>query len=201
MFEQVKLKYAFSALEPYIDTLTMEVHYTGHHATYTKALNDLVTQVPILKDKPLEQILMNLNAVSEEHRTAVRNNGGGFLNHNVYFESLSPGGAREPKGSLKNQIDKDFGNYKTLCEGLTKAALGQFGSGYAWLIYCAKKKCLLIKQTANQEIPMTDSDTKALLPIDVWEHAYYLKYRNKRADHVAAFFNVIDWDVVASRYE
>jgi Fe-Mn family superoxide dismutase len=201
MFEQVKLNYGFSDLEPHIDTATMEVHYTGHHATYTKALNDLVKQVPLLKDKPLEQVLMNLQAVPEEYRNAVRNNGGGFLNHNIYFESLSPGGAREPNGSLKNQIEKDFGNYKSLCEGLTKAALGQFGSGYAWLLYCTKEKRLLIKQTGNQEIPMADEHTKVLLPIDVWEHAYYLKFRNKRVDYVAALFNVIDWDVVARRYE
>ena len=201
MFEQVKLSYDFSALEPYIDAATMEVHYTGHHATYTKVLNELVSKIPGLENKSIQQILFNLDAVPEEHRTAVRNNGGGFLTHNLYFESLSPKGNKEPKGSLKNQIDKDFGSFDSLCDGLTKAAIGQFGSGYAWLVYCNKEQRLLIKQTANQEIPMTDDKTKALLLIDVWEHAYYLKYRNKRADHLAALFNVIDWDVVAKRFE
>ena len=201
MFEQVKLTYDFSALEPYIDAATMEVHYTGHHATYTKVLNELVSKVPSLENKSIEQILLNLEAVPEEHRMAVRNNGGGFLTHNLYFESLSPKGNKEPKGALKSQIDKDFGSFKTLCDDLTKAALGQFGSGYAWLIYCNKEQQLKIKQTANQEIPMTDKETKALLLIDVWEHAYYLKYRNKRVDHVAAIFNVIDWDIVSGRYE
>ena len=120
--------------------------------------------------------MFNLDAVPEEHHTAVRNNGGGFLNHNIYFESLSPKGNKEPKGSLKNQIDKDFGSFKSLCDDLTKAALGQFGSGYAWLVYCKSEQCLLLKQTANQEIPMIDENIKVLLLIDVWEHAYYLKY-------------------------
>ena len=201
MFEQVKLTYDFSALEPYIDAATMEVHYTGHHAAYTKLLNELISKIPSLKGKSIEDILLNLEAVPEEHRTAIRNNGGGFFTHNLYFESLSPKGNNEPKGSLKNQIDKDFGSFKALCEDLTKAALGRFGSGYAWMVYCNKEQCLKVKQTANQEIPMVDKETKALLLIDVWEHAYYLKYRNKRVDHVSALFNVIDWDIVAGRYE
>ena len=201
MFEHVKLPYDFSALEPYIDTATMEVHYTGHHATYTKALNELTSKIPAMKDKPIEQILTNLEAIPEEYRTAVRNNGGGFLNHNIYFEALSPRGNRKPEGSLKNQIEKDFGSFDKLCDDLTKAALGQFGSGYAWLVYSSKENRLLVKQTANQEIPMVEDGIKPLLLIDVWEHAYYLKYKNKRADHVTALFNVIDWDVVAKRYE
>jgi len=201
MFEQVKLTYDFADLEPYIDATTMEVHYTGHHATYTKALNELASTIPNLGNKPIEQILLNLDTVPEEHRVAVRNNGGGFYTHNLYFESLSPKGNKEPTGSLKNQIEKDFGSFKSLCDDLTKAALGQFGSGYAWLVYCNKEQSLKIKQTANQEIPMTDNDTKPLLLIDVWEHAYYLKYRNKRADYIAALFSVIDWDVVENRYQ
>ena len=201
MFEQIKLSYDFSDLEPYIDAATMEVHYTGHHATYTKVLNELVDKIPNLRDKSIEDILFNLESVPEEHRMAVRNNGGGFLTHNLYFESLSPNGNKEPEGSLKSQIEKDFGSFQSLCDDLTKAAIGQFGSGYAWLIYCGKEQRLEVKQTANQEVPMTDKDTKVLLLIDVWEHAYYLKYRNKRTEHVAALFNVVDWDVIAKRYE
>ena len=201
MFEQVKLPYKFSDLEPHIDAATMEVHYTGHHATYTKVLNDLVKQIPSMDGKTINQILMNLENIPEAHRTAVRNNGGGFLNHNIYFESLSPNGGGEPKGALKSKIEEDFGDFKNLCDELTKAALGQFGSGYAWLLYNNKESRLKVTKTANQEIPMADGETKPLLLIDVWEHAYYLKYRNKRADHVAALFNVIDWDVVAGRFE
>jgi len=201
MFEQVKLTYDFSALEPHIDAATMEVHYTGHHATYAKAFKELMERVPELKGKTTEQVLMNLDEVPEEYRDAVRNNGGGFLNHNMYFESLSPNGGREPKGSLREQIVADFRDFSSLCEQLKQAALGQFGSGYAWLVFCGREQRLLIKQTTNQVSPMMDGETKVLLPIDVWEHAYYLKYRNKRAEHVDALFHVIDWDVVAQRYE
>lgn len=200
MFEQVKLPYTFSALEPYIDAATMEVHYTGHHATYTKVLNELVSKIPSLKNKTIEQILLNSNDLPTEHRTAVINNGGGFLNHNLYFEALSPNGNTTPHGVLGTQIDKDFGSFKNLCTELSTAALGQFGSGYAWLVYCNKEQRLAVKKTANQETPMVDTHTKALLLIDVWEHAYYLKYRNKRADHIQAFFNVLDWDIIAERF-
>ena len=201
MFEQVRLLYDFSALEPHIDTATMEVHYTGHHAAYTKALNDLVEKVPELKGKTSEEIMMLLDEVPDAYQVAVRNNCGGFINHNMYFESLSPNGGREAKGPLGQQIEKDFGGMEPLVEALKKAALTQFGSGYAWLAYCQIEQKLIVTQTDNQKTPMTDGMTKALLPIDVWEHAYYLKYRNKRADHVNAIFNVIDWDVVARRFE
>ena len=200
MFEQISLPYDFSALEPYIDAATMEVHYTGHHATYTKALNELAIKIPQLTDKSIIQTLANLNSIPEEYRTAVRNNGGGFVTHNMYFESLSPNGNTTPSGDLQAQIDKDFGSFDNLRDSLKKAALGQFGSGYAWLVYCTNNNKLLVKQTANQEIPMIDNSITALLLIDVWEHAYYLKYKNKRADHVDALFNVIDWDIIASRY-
>ena len=204
MFEQVKLSYDFPALAPHIDAATMEVHYTGHHATYTKVLNELVEKIPSLQGKSIEDILRNLQDVPEAQRTAVRNNGGGFFAHNLYFESLSPKGNTTPTGPLKAQIEKDFGSFQNLQEELTKAAMGQFGSGYAWLIFCPTEQKLKITQTPNQEIPFTDStdkNTKLLLLIDVWEHAYYLKYKNKRADYLAAIFNVIDWDIVASRYD
>ena len=201
MFEQTTLNYDFKALEPHIDAATMEVHYTGHHATYAKNFRELVETVPGLKGKTTEQILENLDEVPHEYRDAVRNNGGGFYNHNVYFASLSPSGGGEPTGALSQQITKDFGNFATLRDELKKAALGQFGSGYAWLAYCTKEQRLLVKQSGNQETPMMDGTTKVLLPIDVWEHAYYLKYRNKRAQHVDALFHVIDWDVVGKRYE
>ena len=199
MFEQVKLNYSFTDLEPYIDGATMEVHYTGHHATYTKTLNELISKIPELKDKPILDILLNLEAAPVEHRVALQNNGGGFYAHNLYFESLSPNGGGEPSGALKNQIDKDFGSFDNLRDELTKASLGQFGSGYGWLVYCSKENRLIVKKTANQDLPMKEKCITPLLLIDVWEHAYYLKYKNKRVDHVAAIFNVIDWDVVEKR--
>ena len=201
MPKQTTLTYGFTALEPYIDAGTMEVHYTGHHATYAKVFGELIESVPGLKGKTVEQILENLDDVPHEYRDAVRNNGGGFLNHNLYFESLSPNGHKEPMGALKQQIDKDFGDFEALIAQLKKAALTQFGSGYAWLVYSEKEGRLLVKQTGNQESPMMDGETKVLLPIDVWEHAYYLKYRNKRAEYVDALFHVIDWSVVGERYE
>lgn len=198
MFEQVKLPYAFTDLEPHIDGATMEVHYTGHHATYTKNLNDLAEKIPALKGSAIEEILLNLEALPQEHRTAVANNGGGFLAHNLYFESLSPHGGKEPTGALKTQIDKDFGNFQNLKEALTQAALTQFGSGYAWLVYCKKSNMLKVEKTPNQDLPL--KDTTVLLPIDVWEHAYYLKHKNKRASHIEDLFHVIDWSVVEKRY-
>lgn len=201
MFEQVKLNYDFQDLQPHIDAETMQVHYTGHHATYTKVFNELVEKVPGLKGKSAEEILENLDDVPHEYRDAVRNNGGGFLNHNVYFEALAPNGKKEPDGAFAKQIEAEFGSFSTLCETLKKAALGQFGSGYAWLTYDPKEERLAVKQTGNQETPMMDKKTKVLLAIDVWEHAYYLKYRNKRAEHVDALFHVIDWAVVQARFE
>jgi Fe-Mn family superoxide dismutase len=200
MFEQVKLSYDFAALEPHIDAATMEVHYTGHHAAYTKNLNDLVEKIPSLKGKSIKEILLNLDSVPEAFRTAVKNNGGGYMSHNYYFESLTPKSA-PPTCTLLARIEKDFGSFANLCDELTKAALGQFGSGYAWLIFCNKLERLVVKQVANQDLPVDNPVAKMLLPIDIWEHAYYLKYKNKRADHVAAIFNVIDWDVVAKRFE
>jgi len=201
MFEQVKLTYAFGDLEPYIDTATMEVHYNGHLATFTKACNDLVKQVPGLRDKTSEQILLDLNDVPDHYRTAVRNNFGGFFNHNMYFESLSPNGAREAKGPLRDQIEKDFKTFENLVDVLKQAALTQFGSGYAWLVYSKAESKLMVAQSNNQENPMMNSDTKCLLPIDVWEHAYYLKHKNKRAAYLEDVFQVIDWDMVARRFE
>ena len=200
MFEQVKLSYDFSALEPYIDTATMEVHYKGHHATYCKNFSDLIETVPGLKGKSALEILTNLDKIPAEYRTAVRNNGGGALNHNLYFESLSPNGGKAPTGALAAQIDKDFGDFETLCAALKKAALGQFGSGYSWLVYDRAEGKLLVTQSANQDLPK-DGKAAMLLPIDVWEHAYYLKHKNKRADYLEDLFHVIDWTVAARRFE
>lgn len=196
MFEQVKLSYAFDALEPQIDALTMETHYAKHHATYTKNFNDLVAQVPAFEGKSAKEILMNVQMAPENLRQGIINNGGGYYNHNLYFESMAPGG-KAPSGKLAEKINAEFGSLAALQEKLHAAAIGQFGSGWAWLVLEDGK--LKVTASANQNSPLNEGNPNLLLPVDVWEHAYYLKYKNLRADHVTAYFQVVDWDVVAKR--
>ncbi len=202
MFEQLKLTYDFSALEPHIDTLTMETHYGKHHAAYTANLNAAVSKLPDLAGKRIEEILANLASISDPAlQTAVRNNGGGFYNHNLYFAILTPGGSKAPTGSLLNKIEAEFGGYDALKEKLSTLANSQFGSGWAWLSSDAEGN-LKVSSTPNQDNPLMQDGGKfiPILGIDVWEHAYYLKYRNLRAEYVKAFFEVVNWDEVAARY-
>ena len=202
MFEQIALTYDFKALEPYIDELTMVTHYTKHHAAYTKNLNAAVSKDASLSGKRIEDILSNLSSISDEGlRTAIRNNGGGFYNHNLYFGTLSPDGGGDPDGTLLKQIAADFGSVDALKEKATAAAIGRFGSGWAWLNTDASGK-LSVSSSSNQDNPLMEG--KGLIPIlgiDVWEHAYYLKYKNLRADYVKAFWNVVNWAVVAKLYD
>lgn len=202
MFEQIALTYDFKALEPHIDELTMVTHYTKHHAAYTKNLNDAVSKDASLSGKRIEDILSNLSSISDEGlRTAIRNNGGGFYNHNLYFGTLSPDGGGDPDGTLLKQIAADFGSVDALKEKATAAAIGRFGSGWAWLNTDASGK-LSVSSSPNQDNPLMEG--KGLIPIlgiDVWEHAYYLKYKNLRADYVKAFWNVVNWAVVAKLYD
>jgi len=199
MFKQVVLDYALDALEPHIDALTMDTHYNKHHATYTKNFNEFVEKAG-LTGKSAEEILSNLDALPQELRGPIRNNGGGYLNHNMYFEMLSPKGGALPAGALADRINADFGSFSGLKEQMTKAAIGQFGSGWAWL--AAKKDgSLYITTTSNQETPINNGEMGVLLALDVWEHAYYLKYKNLRPDYIAAFWNVVDWNKVAKRYD
>jgi len=201
MFEQIKLPYSFDALEPYIDAMTMETHYSKHHATYTKAFNELSEQAG-LTGKTAEEILMNLDSVSDEGlRKGLRNNGGGFFNHNLYFAIMAPNAGGKPSGNLGEKIDETFGSFESFKEKISKLAISQFGSGWAWL--CAKKDgSLELCQSANQDNPYSlHMDAKPILGIDVWEHAYYLKYKNLRAKYVEEFFNVIDWKKVSDFYE
>jgi len=191
------LPYALDALEPSIDARTMEIHHGKHHAAYVSNLNKAIAGVPELAGKPIEEILRRLDAVPESIRTTVRNNGGGHYNHSLFWQSMKKGGGGAPKGALAKAIDARFGSYDKLREELAKAATTVFGSGWAWLTLDGGQ--LRIEQTANQDTPLS-SGRVPLLGIDVWEHAYYLKYQNRRADYVAAFFNVIDWDFVGSRY-
>lgn len=201
MFNQINLNYDFNALEPYIDELTMITHYTKHHAAYTTNLNAAIEKLPQFSDASIEDLLRSLPEISDEAlRTAVRNNGGGFYNHNLYFESLLPGGSKSPSGDLANQIQKDFGDVDTLKDKLSQAAASRFGSGWAWLS-ANKAGDLKVSSSPNQDNPlMEDGEWVPILGIDVWEHAYYLKYKNLRADYVKAFFEVLNWDVVGKNY-
>ena len=196
-FEQPKLKYAFDALEPSIDKETMEIHYGKHHAGYTKKLNAAVEGTD-LEGKNIENILMNL----DKSNSAVRNNGGGFFNHNLFWEVMSPNGGGKPSGDLESAIEEKFGSFEAFKEEFAKAAAGQFGSGWAWLCVHEGGK-VEICSTPNQDNPLMPGigcGGSPILGLDVWEHAYYLKYQNKRPEYIDAFFNVVDWEEVASKY-
>lgn len=191
------LPYSFDALEPHLDAKTMEIHHDRHHAAYVTNLNKALATQPGGAPADVAELVRNLSAVPEAIRAAVRNNGGGHLNHSLFWRMMKKGGGGEPKGELATALDKQFGSFDKFKEALTKAALGQFGSGWAWLTL--DEKVLKIESTANQDTPLSQGRVP-LLGVDVWEHAYYLKYQNKRADYVAAFYNVIDWDFVTERY-
>jgi superoxide dismutase, Fe-Mn family len=192
------LPYAFDALEPHIDARTMEIHHDKHHQAYVTNLNKSMADHPELGGRPLETLLKNLATLPEDIRTAVRNNGGGHANHSLFWTTLGSNNGGSPGDVLGKAIDRKFGSYASFREQLTKSALGIFGSGWAWLSLDANKQ-LFIESTPNQDSPLT-AGNEPLLGIDVWEHAYYLKYQNKRADYVAAFFNVINWDAMNARY-
>ena len=201
MFEQVKLDYDFNALEPYIDTLTMETHYGKHHATYTKNFNEAVDKAG-LSNKSIEEILSSLSSISDESlRNALQNNGGGYHNHNLYFSIMSPKKNTKPNLSLEEAIERDFGSLNKLIETLQNLAMGQFGSGWAFLSTDKGGK-LYATKAANQNNPlMEEGQHTPILGIDVWEHAYYLKYKNLRGDYVKNFFEVLDWEKVSENYE
>jgi superoxide dismutase, Fe-Mn family len=192
------LPYAYDALEPYIDARTMQIHHDKHHAAYVANLNKAVAEYPDLGKKSVEDMLNDLNAVPEKIRVTVRNNGGGDFNHTLFWQMLKKDGG-EPSRALAAAIDNAFGNFNTFKEHWTKAALGQFGSGWAWLVIDGDKK-LRVEPSANQDSPISQG-RQPLLGLDVWEHAYYLKYQNRRPEYVAAFFHVINWDFVAQRFE
>ncbi len=191
------LPYAFDALEPYIDAQTMQIHHDKHHAAYVANLNKAVAQFPELGKKPVEDLLKDLNAVPETVRTAIRNQGGGHYNHSLFWQIMNKNGGGEPSGELSKAIDKKFGSFGAFKDQFTKAAVGQFGSGWAWLVSDGGE--LKIEATANQDSPVSKGQ-KPLLGLDVWEHAYYLKYQNRRPEYVAAWFNVVNWDSVSQRF-
>lgn len=201
MFEQVKLTYGYNALEPVIDALTVETHYSKHHATYTKNFNDFVQKAG-LEGKSVEEILAGLDSVSDAAiKNGLKNNGGGFYNHNLYFSTLGPNAGGKPKGKLAAKIDKTFGSFDAFKEKISALAVSQFGSGWAWLSV-AKDGSLVLSQSLNQDNPISlGTGNKPIFCIDVWEHAYYLKYKNLRADYVRALFDIVNWDAVEKLYE
>ena len=193
-----KLPYATDALEPHIDTQTMEIHHGKHHNAYVTNLNKAVAGQAGLAGKSVEALVSNLSSVPEAIRTAVRNNGGGHANHTLFWNSLKKNGGGLPKGELAKAIDTAFGNFDGFKTKFTDTAMKQFGSGWAWLVIDGSKK-LAIEGLPNQDSPLSSGKTP-ILGIDVWEHAYYLKYQNRRADYVEAFYKVIDWDAVSARF-
>ncbi len=197
-FELPPLPYAKDALEPNIDAQTMEIHHDRHHATYVTNLNNALKDSPELLNMGIEELMRNLDKVPEGARTAVRNNGGGHANHSMFWEIMGPNGGGQPSGELASAINAAFGSFDAFKQQLTTAGTGRFGSGWAWLV-AAPDGTVSITSTPNQDTPLMEGKSP-ILGVDVWEHAYYLKYQNKRPDYLAAWFNTINWDAVAKRY-
>jgi len=196
-FELPPLPYAHDALEPYIDARTMQLHHGKHHAAYTNNLNAALEKHPDLQNKSIEELLGNLSSIPEDIRTTVRNNGGGYANHALFWNIMSPNGGGEPTGELAEAINSAFGSFDAFKEKFSTAAKTQFGSGWAWLT--VKDGRLGVESTPNQDTPLMGGVTP-ILGLDVWEHAYYLHYQNRRPDYVEAWWNVVDWDAVAENY-
>ncbi len=192
------LPYAYDALEPHIDAQTMEIHHSKHHQTYVNNLNAAL-EGNALGELPVEELLTRLKEVPEDKRGAVINNGGGHANHSLFWTVMSTSGGGEPQGDLKAAIDSQLGGFEAFKEAFTKAALTRFGSGWAWLSVTPQKK-LVVESTGNQDSPLMNGNTP-ILGLDVWEHAYYLRYQNRRPEYIGAFYNVVDWAEVARRYK
>lgn len=196
-FELPKLPYAYDALEPNIDKETMNIHHTKHHNTYVTNLNNALEGNNELLSKSVEEVISNLDAVPETARMAVRNNGGGHANHTLFWQVISPNGGGEPTGELAEAINSKFGSFDSFKEAFAKAATTRFGSGWAWL--ALNNGELEVMSTPNQDSPLMEGKTP-LLGLDVWEHAYYLKYQNRRPEYITSFWNVVNWDEVSKRY-
>jgi Fe-Mn family superoxide dismutase len=192
------LPYAYDALEPHIDAKTMEIHHSRHHQTYVTNLNAALADLPELATLPLEALLARIDSLPAQVQGSVRNHGGGHANHSLFWQVMSPQGGGEPDGELAAVMERDLGGLEAFRQAFTQAALSRFGSGWAWLVVDGSGK-LQVVSSANQDSPLMEGLTP-ILGLDVWEHAYYLKYQNKRPDYIAAFYNVIDWDEVARRY-
>ena len=203
-YELPKLPYEYNALEPHIDARTMEIHYTKHHQAYITNVNNAIKGKADLEKKSVEDLIKNLAAVPEDVRTAVRNNGGGHANHSFFWKIMGPKAGGEPKGKLADDIKSTFGGFDQFKEKFSAAGVGRFGSGWAWLIKNSSGK-LEIVSTANQDSPLmgkaiAGAEGTPILGVDVWEHAYYLNYQNRRPDYIKAWWNVVNWDAVAKNY-
>ncbi len=192
------LPYAYDALEPYIDTMTMQIHHTKHHAAYLANLNKAIEGTEF-ENMPVEELLAKIDSVPENIRTTVRNHGGGYVNHNLFWTIMAPNAGGAPTGDLAAAIEKAFGSFEAFKEKFTAAAANRFGSGWAWLVV-KPDGSLDVYSTANQDSPLMSGDTP-ILGLDVWEHAYYLKYQNRRPEYINNFYNIINWDQVAAYYQ
>ncbi len=198
MFKKVDLGYSFDALEPYIDAQTMELHYTKHHEGYVVKLNNFIEKQPELFEKSLEEILSDLSVVNSEILTGIRSNGGQVFNHNLFWEIMSPDAGGEPKGEIATKIENDFGSFEDFKKKFEEASLTRFGSGWAWLSV-DESGGLVVESTANGDNPLMEGRTP-ILGLDVWEHAYYLNYQNRRPEYVSAFWNVVNWEAVNKKF-
>lgn len=196
--ELPQLPYEYDALEPHIDARTMEIHHTKHHQTYVNNLNNALSNHPELESKSIEELVKDLGSIPEDIRTAVRNNGGGHANHSIFWLCMSPNGGGEPTGELADAINSSFGSLDSFKEQFAKAGTTRFGSGWAWLCVDGNGK-LVVTSTPNQDNPLNDG-LSPILGLDVWEHAYYLNYQNRRPDYISAFWNIVNWDQVASNF-
>jgi Fe-Mn family superoxide dismutase len=190
------LPYDAAALEPHIDAQTMQIHHGKHHAAYVNNLNAALEKHPQLQNRDAESLIRDLSSVPDDIRTAVRNNGGGHVNHTMFWQIMGPGGGSAPSGAVADAINSAFGSFDTFKDQFAKAAVGRFGSGWAWLVDSSGK--LSIESTANQDNPMMEGK-RPIMGLDVWEHAYYLKYQNRRPDYIAAWWNVVNWNEIAKR--
>ncbi|CAG9608149.1 superoxide dismutase [Pseudoneobacillus rhizosphaerae] len=197
-FELPQLPYAYEALEPHIDKETMNIHHSKHHNAYVTNLNNALAGNEELLSKSVEEVIANLDAVPEAARTAVRNNGGGHANHTLFWQILSPNGGGAPTGELADAINNKFGSFESFKEEFAKAATTRFGSGWAWL--AVNNGELEVTSTPNQDSPVMEGKTP-ILGLDVWEHAYYLKFQNRRPDYISTFWNVVNWEEVSNRYQ
>jgi Fe-Mn family superoxide dismutase len=197
-FELPPLPYPTDALEPHIDAQTMEIHHGKHHNTYVTNLNNAVAGTEF-ENMDAEELIKNLNRVPEDKRTAVRNNGGGHVNHTMFWEIMGPNGGGAPTGAIAAAIDRDFGSFDALKDAVNKAGAGRFGSGWAWVV--AKGGKLSVMSTPNQDNPLMDGSGYPVFGVDVWEHAYYLKYQNRRPDYLNAWWNTLNWDAINRRYQ
>jgi len=196
-FKLPDLPYAFDALEPHIDAKTMEIHHDKHHAAYTNKLNEALEKHPELQSREIEDLLRNIDSIPDDIRTTVRNNGGGYVNHALFWQIMGPGGGGQPTGELATAIQQTFGSFDDFKKKVSDAGANQFGSGWAWLVVNGGK--LEVYSTPNQDSPYMKGHTP-VLGVDVWEHAYYLKYQNRRPDYLSAWWNTVNWSEVAKRY-